>query len=153
MSMKRMKSHVDLVPTDIIPLVNYAWECSFIKIESNQRAICDCGWYPLNRNLLLVPILRESMTPKDIEDEWVAGLHPGYDNNLQQEQENYNETTSMTISTNSSLPYMRRNNKSFHINNNVTLEGNVNTPDINFGNGLTQHYIKHIIKKQTEKRH
>jgi hypothetical protein len=46
MSMNRMKesvltnrmktmTHVDLVPTDIIPLVNYAWECSFVKIESN----------------------------------------------------------------------------------------------------------------------
>jgi hypothetical protein len=64
MSMNRMKeftinkrmttmTHVDLVPTDIIPLVNYAWEQSFVKVESNKRAICDHGWYPLNRNLLL----------------------------------------------------------------------------------------------------
>jgi hypothetical protein len=92
------------------------------------------------------------MTAKDIEDEWVAGLYPGYDEELQQEQENNNDTTSMTIPINNNLPNMRRNNKSFHVNNTVTLEGNVNTPDINFGNGLTQHYIKHIIKKSRQRK-
>jgi hypothetical protein len=69
MSMNRMKefllqkqiatmANVDLVPTDIIPLINYAWEHSlFIRIQSNKRAICNHGWYPLNRNLLLELVL------------------------------------------------------------------------------------------------
>jgi hypothetical protein len=164
MSMNRMKeftmnkrmttmTHVELVPTDIIPLVNYAWEQSFMKVESNKRAICDRGWYPLNQNLLLEPVLRETMTLKDLEEEKAAGLHPGYDSQLQQE-DNSNNITPMATSINSPSPNMRRHNKSFHVNNNVTLEGNVITPDINFGNGLTQHYIKNIIlKKRTGKRH
>jgi hypothetical protein len=157
MSMNRMKelimnkrmatmTHVELVSTDIIPLVNYAWERSFMKVESNKRAICDRGWYPLNRNLLLEPILRETMTLKDLEEEKATGLHPGYDSQLQQE-DNTNNITPVATSINSPSPNMRRHNKSFHVNNYVTLEGNVITPDINFGNGLTQHYIKNIIKK------
>jgi hypothetical protein len=68
MSMNRMKefllqkristmANVDLLPTDIIPLVNYAWEHSFMRVETNKKAICDRGWYQLNRNLLLEPVL------------------------------------------------------------------------------------------------
>jgi hypothetical protein len=61
------------------------------------------------------------MTLKDLEEEQAAGLHPGYDSQLQQE-DNSNNTTPTTISTNSTSPNLRRHNKSFHENNNVTLE-------------------------------
>jgi hypothetical protein len=141
---------VDLVPTDIIPLVNYAWECSFCKVESNKRAICDCGWYPLNRCLLLEPVLRETMTQKDIEDEKSEGLHPKHDVELQQEiiGENKEErNTTQTSTTNTNTPNMRSNNNRSNINTLDTLEQDVKTPDLNFGNGLTQHYIKHIINR------
>jgi hypothetical protein len=57
---------VELVSTDIIPLVNYAWSMSFALVESSKRAI----------NLLLHPSLRETMTEGDIQAEIDEGLHP-----------------------------------------------------------------------------
>jgi hypothetical protein len=66
---------LDLVPSDIIPLVNYTWDWSFAKIDSNKKAINDCGWFPFNRNLLLNPVLREIMTENDLAEEKEVGLN------------------------------------------------------------------------------
>ena len=41
-------------PTDVIPIVNYSWDRSMAKVESNKKAIAERGWNPLNRNLLCV---------------------------------------------------------------------------------------------------
>jgi hypothetical protein len=88
------------------------------------------------------------MTMKDIEDEKKEGLHPKYDVELQKEEQNYDKQqhTSQS-STQSKTPTMRRNNNCSNANTNKTLEQDVNTPDVNFGNGLTQYYIKHIINR------
>ena len=42
-------------PTDIIPIVNYAWDRSFARTESNKTAIIERGWNPLNYALLTSP--------------------------------------------------------------------------------------------------
>ena len=42
-----------ILPTDIIPIVNYAWERSFVKVDNNKKAITARGWGPLNYNLLI----------------------------------------------------------------------------------------------------
>jgi hypothetical protein len=60
---------VEIAPTDIIPLVRYGWDGSFANVQSNKVAILERGWYPLNRNLLLDPLLRNTMTDKEKEDE------------------------------------------------------------------------------------
>ena len=39
--------------TDIIPIVNIAWNKSFAKVASNKKAICKRGWLPFNQALLL----------------------------------------------------------------------------------------------------
>jgi hypothetical protein len=49
-------------PTDIIPIVNYAWHGSFDNVVTNKKAILDRGWFPLNRMLLLHPDIRKTMT-------------------------------------------------------------------------------------------
>ena len=41
--------------TDIMPLVNIAWNRSFAKIESNRKAISTRGWYPPTRKVLQDP--------------------------------------------------------------------------------------------------
>ena len=41
-----------ILPTDIIPIINHAWDRSFARVESNKKAISDRGWSPLNYNLL-----------------------------------------------------------------------------------------------------
>jgi hypothetical protein len=142
---KRIASIVtgdDLVPTDIIPLVVYAWDKSFAIIPSNKKATSDCDWYLFNRILLLEPILRETLTVKDVQKEKEEGLNPMYDKALQQNEKeetvNGHQGPSMRVNTNSNVAH------------HSTLE-DINTHNINFSNGLTQYYIKNIIRK-TEKR-
>jgi hypothetical protein len=67
---------MELVPTDIIPLVNYGWAGSFANVHGNKEAICKRGWFPLNRNLLLHDELRCTMTDQDVETERNSGLCP-----------------------------------------------------------------------------
>ena len=55
--------------TDIIPLINECWHQAYGDKNSNRRAIAERGWYPYNRNLLLHPIIRASMTESMIDDE------------------------------------------------------------------------------------
>jgi hypothetical protein len=133
----------DLVPTDIIPLVVYSWQKSFAVVDTNKKAICDRGWYPLNRILLLEPVLRETMTPNDVQKEKEEGLNPMYDVELQQEFLDEEADTN-----DNQGPSMRVNNNS-NVASRGTLE-DINTHEVNFGNGLTQYYIKNIIRK-TEK--
>ena len=64
---KFMKLTIDY--TDVIPIVNYAWAHSFGRVTSNMKAIRDRGWNPLNRNLLLEPKLRSTMTEGDKQSE------------------------------------------------------------------------------------
>jgi hypothetical protein len=49
-------------PTDIIPLLNTAWDASFAKAENGKKAICERGWGPLNYNCLLHPNLQKRGT-------------------------------------------------------------------------------------------
>ena len=51
-----------ILPTDIIPIINYAWERSFGQVESSKRAISDRGWCPLNYNLLTNKQILPTMT-------------------------------------------------------------------------------------------
>ena len=41
--------------TDIIPIINYAWQRSFARIETNIKARRLRGWGPLNKFLLSHP--------------------------------------------------------------------------------------------------
>ena len=67
---------VGILPTDIIPMIRYAWNNSFARIDTNKRAIAERGWNPLNRALLLHPDIRVTMTQNEVHDEWNSGLRP-----------------------------------------------------------------------------
>jgi hypothetical protein len=67
---------IEIIPTDIIPIVNYAWSGSFDNVETNVKAILERGWFPLNRMLLLHPDIRKTMTQQDFEQEQEAGFCP-----------------------------------------------------------------------------
>jgi hypothetical protein len=47
----------NFTPTNIIPLVNMAWERSFARSENARKAIRKRGWFPLNYVLLDHPVL------------------------------------------------------------------------------------------------
>jgi hypothetical protein len=73
-SVKQMA--MEITPTDIIPIVNYAWHGSFDNVVTNKKAILDRGWFPLNRMLLLHPDIRKTMTEQDKTQEQESGLCP-----------------------------------------------------------------------------
>lgn len=58
----KMTQDSSLRPTDLMPLINIAWERSFARVEQNKRAIVERGWNPLNYNLLTNSELRATMT-------------------------------------------------------------------------------------------
>ena len=61
----KLAMHMDpatLCATDIVPLVNIAWEKSFARTNLNKKAIAERGWTPLNRNLLLYKEIQSTMT-------------------------------------------------------------------------------------------
>ena len=51
-----------ILPTDIIPIVNFAWSQSFARVQSSKKAIASRGWGPLNYNLLTNKQIQPTMT-------------------------------------------------------------------------------------------
>ena len=51
--------------TDVIPIVNYCWDRSFAKVKSNQKAIAERGWNPLNYYILDSPELNASTSSNE----------------------------------------------------------------------------------------
>ena len=62
-------SEIELVPTDILPMIHEIWLLSFADIVGNKQAIAERGFYPLNKNLLLNDMLRRTMTDYNKEEE------------------------------------------------------------------------------------
>ena len=59
---------------DVVDLVARAWDDSFARINSNQKAIAERGWTPLNYNCLLHPEIvatstRSSQQQKDVDED------------------------------------------------------------------------------------
>ena len=66
---KRLDTYMDspdIYPTDIMSIVNEAWDNSFAIIESNKRAISEQGWSSLNYALLNDDHIRSTMS--DLEN-------------------------------------------------------------------------------------
>jgi len=60
--LKKMTEDQYLKPTDLMPLINKAWNASFARKNKNLQAIADRGWNPLNYNILTMPEIRATMT-------------------------------------------------------------------------------------------
>jgi hypothetical protein len=67
---------MEIIPIDIISIVNYAWSGSFDNVKNNIKAILERGWFPLKRMLLLHPEIRRTMTEQDFKQEQEGGLCP-----------------------------------------------------------------------------
>lgn len=46
-------SELELAPTDIMPMINDAWQCLFGDFDGNVDAIASTGWNPLTKYLLV----------------------------------------------------------------------------------------------------
>ena len=64
--MSYMIDPLTLVPTDIVPIVNMAWNSSFVNVENNLVAIQERGWNPLNYALLDNDDIKITMTDSDV---------------------------------------------------------------------------------------
>lgn len=73
---RRFQSDLQLLKTDIIPLVNKTWPKAFCDVKANRKAIAERGWFPLNKNLLLNPIIRATMTEGMLKNEIERGIFP-----------------------------------------------------------------------------
>jgi hypothetical protein len=56
-------------PSDIVPIVNYAWHESFARVQSNKRAIAKRGWNPLNKGLLTNPEVMKTKVVRDDQEQ------------------------------------------------------------------------------------
>ena len=54
-----------ILPTDIIPIINYAWNKSFARTECNMNAITSRGWNPMNYNLLTARQIQPTITKSE----------------------------------------------------------------------------------------
>ena len=66
---KRLDMMIDspsILPTDIVPIVNYSWDRSFAKVATNKKAIAARGWCPLNYNLLTNTQIQPTMTKTEM---------------------------------------------------------------------------------------
>ena len=76
---KRLKSfcqHVHLLKSDIMILIRDTWMEAFGNIESNLKAIGDRGWNPLNKILLIHPIILATITESRIKFEMERKIFP-----------------------------------------------------------------------------
>ena len=62
-------SELELLPTNIMPMISIAWKASFADVIGNKEAIAERGLNPLNRNMLLLDMLHCTMTQYDKEEE------------------------------------------------------------------------------------
>ena len=51
---ERRRAAIAVEKEDIVDLVSKAWDESFAHITTNQKAVAERGWGPLNYNLLLL---------------------------------------------------------------------------------------------------
>ena len=99
---KQMIQDMQISSTDTIPLVNKAWDVSFARVEKNKKAIYERGWFPFNRNLLLHPDIRTSMTDEDIKNE--KRLYCENDDEVDEEtNEQQTPTTNSPTNTNNTI--------------------------------------------------
>ena len=72
LELKESISHQNdgMVDTDLMSLINEAWENCFALVDKNRNAIADRGWNPLNKALLLDPTLRSMVALKEKSDKY-----------------------------------------------------------------------------------
>ena len=128
----QMVAEIEILPSDIIPIINDAWNHSFADTRGNQQAIVQRGWFPLNRNLLLLPELRKTMTCDDHDWESRSLLYPEV--RIENERKKKEQHPS--------LPTMR---------NNASIGGtSIEPPNLNTTQGVSGSAIQFLIGQEEQ---
>jgi hypothetical protein len=130
---------IELLPFDIIPMINYAWMGSFKLKNNNLKAIFERGWNPLNRMLLLHPSLRNDMTEKDRAEEIDTGLFPNHTFN------NHNNMFNIPTSTTMRQQDEPRTTINSSSQQQVSIDANTNRKELDFSSGLPMQFLKRVV--------
>jgi hypothetical protein len=122
--MDQLNHAMQLVRTDIIPLVCRSFKPSFANRLTNKKALSERGWNPYNRNLLLDPTIRATITKEQLEREIESGLFP-------------NQTLSQNTTTNQ----QQQSNSTNQISE---VQG------LNFSGGMA-HYVSSVIMTEADR--
>ena len=69
-----MQQKLNIMSSDIVPLVNACWPLAFANVTTNKKAISERGWMPYNRVLLLNELLQATITEEMIVYEKKSNL-------------------------------------------------------------------------------
>lgn len=128
-----LQHSLQLLKTDIIPLVNHCWPKAFGNLKNNRKAIAERGWYPYNRALLLDETIRAKMTEQMIEDERVRGIFP-----FQRLPELFD------------VDYVNDNGNIFLRNTVKTIDSRISAK-LNFDGGVTARHVSNTIMTEVDR--
>jgi hypothetical protein len=144
---ERTNMELEIVPTDIIPLICFAWNHSFAIKSTNVQAILERGWFPLNRALLLHPLLRASMTELDIEEENKLKLVPTSFYNQQHESTASCINPTIAPTTNSTLNNPVSTTVATTTSPTTADSQKQTTSTLNFSTGLSANVLDRLVSK------
>jgi hypothetical protein len=139
---ERLSLQLEILPTDIIPLIIYAWNHSFLKTTTNIQAIQERGWFPLNRALLLHPLLRATMTNEEKEEEKKSGLVSSIDERI-----DIADIDSHNLPSNSTSIQQQATNNTNNITNNINVTTTTGNNNLNFSSGLGARVLDRLVSK------
>ena len=126
-----------IVDTDLMPLINYAWDRSFARVSKNKNAISDRGWNPLNRVLLLDPDLNVTRTKNEMSEAYQL------QNNIIIPKKHYNMDVS-TVTTSTGMSTETENDDT----GNDDSKSYNNLPTLNFSSGESAFCLNSIISQE-----
>ena len=133
-----------IVDTDLMPLVNRAWAESFARVDKNRNAISERGWNPLNKALLLDPVLRSTMTAKEKTDEFNQAnqiIIPNKHNKVVTDEDPFISTETTISHTSTSTTVTDTDHSS--INNPPS-----GSDELNFSSGMSQYCLKAYLTNE-----
>ena len=117
-------NNTNLNKSVVIPIVNYCWDRSFARVDTNRKAITQRGWNPLNYALLDSPNLHGNQPQTHFRPVQPPNQMPDVPLNIDCTQES-------ELSTLSSSP----------------------TPDLNFRNGFAGNCILDLLQQAQKDKH
>ena len=135
---KRLDIYMDspgIYPTDIMAIVNDAWQHSFDRIELNKKAISDRGWGPLNFNLLNDKDIQATMTDSETREYQSMLKSPSDQSTISDLTDENAKQSSKKIPLNFDPKYLTK-----VITDSVTL-----TPKLNFSAGRAADVARRLI--------
>ena len=124
-----------LKPTDLMTLINRAWNASFSRKQKNQQGIADRGWCPLNYNLLTHPEIRATMTKGEKQSELLPSNVVFLPKNLLGPKQQSTELTS-------------NNNGTATTTNTLTDDSSANQLSLNFSTSISAICLTDIVRQE-----